>query len=128
MALRGRLIGQCVMLAGAAVPEGDRVILPTEAASVIMDGRLLEREPDQPVAFLPAEALDRAGERAVHVKRAFAGCRMGAHHWMLLKWKAFPPVLLGNVQILRETAAVMDSRKRADPFFHRGRETFVGRN
>lgn len=75
------------MLAGAVVPERDRVGRPDKSALVLGHGKLRVQVREQPVAFLAAQPFDVAGKADIHVKPGQPGLRMRAHHRVLHRRK-----------------------------------------
>src|SRR5450432_1329714 len=79
----GPVVPHGAVLDAAIVPEGDRVLLPAEAALEQRILHVLIEVVQDSVALVARHADQAAGEAAVHVERLLSRDRMSAHHRML---------------------------------------------
>src|SRR5689334_23586304 len=73
------IVVDAIMLAGAVVPEGDRIGPPGKAALQLGQLGLVEQYPQQLIAFRRRDADDMPGEDRVDVDRLLAGLRSEEH-------------------------------------------------
>src|SRR6516225_8689544 len=95
VALVRPVIEDRLVLRAAIVPEGDRVLLPFEAAGQFWRFNVLEQEGEQRVALRLTELDNARCEPAIDKQQLAAGHRMHTHHRMLETWKLHVAALAG---------------------------------
>src|ERR1700741_3673366 len=72
-----------VVLNAAVVPEGDRVLPPSESAAKLRPLNVLEQKVEDRLAGIRLKFLDAGGEASIHIESGPLRFRMGPQHRML---------------------------------------------